>query len=131
MKKIGLLAIAFLLVIVTFTSIAVAESETTYYIQDGNGGWRECTPEEAVYAKYYLNKFNELFPDKVSDRTWGPGLDDYDIFPIPTSPTPTPTPVPTVKPAHVPVTYPDGFWEKVISDGFPKRSSPKITYQFR
>jgi len=130
MKHFKRICIGLFLVIVVVIGIAAAESETTYYILDGNGEWRVCTDSETAFAQYYLNKFTELFPDKTEDRTWGPGLDDYDNIVIPT-PTPKPTPTPTVKPTHVPVRYSDDFLKDVISNGLPKRTVPKVTFQFR
>jgi len=76
-------------------------------------------PLEALYAQHYMNKYEEMFPDAYGDRTWGPGLADHDKFPLP---PPTPTPTLTVTPAHVPVSYPDGFWENIIANKLPARN---------
>jgi len=119
MKKTGIMCIGLLLIMVTAIGIAAAESETTYYILDENGQWRTCTPSEALYAQHYMNKYQEMFPDAYGDRTWGPGLADYDKIPLP---TPTPTPTPTIKPPHVPVKMPDGFWENIIANRLPSRN---------
>jgi hypothetical protein len=113
--------------------IVTAESETTFYIMDDNGQWRECTPSEALYAQHYMNKFEEMFPNTYSDRTWGPGLSDYDDIELPT-PTATPTATPTVKPTQVPAKMPEEFWRSIISNRLPERNynlPSKILSRFR
>jgi hypothetical protein len=151
MKKIEIISIGLLMLMVTALGLASATEGTfaddymdSYIEMFGND--RVTLKNTPIDGERYTSTYKDLFgedrltlknPTEAYDYQSGYiemfGIDRYILHEnavpddIDTQPVPTPTP----NPPHVPVRYPEGFWEGVIDNGFPEWTIPTLTVRFR